>query len=211
MQYGPNSVYQCPNCEEVTVRRSLRSGNTFGAVLFSDGKLKAPMLRKFTKIVKCKKCGAFYWLKNENKIAQYDVFDSKKRGEWRSADQAAFLSVSEYIEAINLKIGTTEEQKYLRTMLWWKFNDRIRDGGDIFTENNDKEAYESNCIELIKLLDKNNDKEKILIAELCRNLGNYIECNAILETIEDQKYLWIKELLQKECAKNNPRVVALRR
>jgi uncharacterized protein with PIN domain len=209
MRPGPNSFYKCPHCERITMLGSISSGNTFGAILFSDGKLDAPMLMEFTRIVKCKKCGTFYWLQNKNKIEEY-VFEEE--ADWNNVDMALFLSLSEYIEALNLKIYTNEnEQKYLRKMLWWAFNDRIRESENLFIAKNDKEVYESNCIELIKLLNKNNTEERIMTAELYRNLGNYTECNTILETIEEQEYIWIKEMLKKECAENNSKVIVLRK
>jgi len=64
MTEGPTMVYKCPKCKEEVRRRSLLSGNTFGATYFSDGKRTAPMLPEFPAIVKCGKCGGFFWLEN---------------------------------------------------------------------------------------------------------------------------------------------------
>jgi len=67
MTEGPTMVYKCPKCKEAVRRISLLSGNTFGAKCFSDGKRTAPMLPEFPAIVKCGKCGGFFWLENGEK------------------------------------------------------------------------------------------------------------------------------------------------
>jgi len=158
--------------------------------------------------------------------------DESKR---EDCDSARFLSIDEYVEAINLKIfKTNDEEWYLRIRLWWAFNDKYRWGTEeqylkyldmlsyaelrckfgidvdkvVFNEN-DKSIYESNCIRLIEMLDKNKIDDKITCAELYRNLGNYTKCKNILETIHEEKYDWIKEVLTKECEKDNRKVIKL--
>jgi hypothetical protein len=135
----------------------------------------------------------------------------KNESKWEDCDNARFLSVDEYVEAINVKIyETNDEERYLRVRLWWAFNDKYRYGDDGFVfSDNDKEIYESNCIRLIEMLDKNEIDDKITCAELYRNLGNYTECKSILETIHEEKYGWIKEVLIKECEKDNRKVIKL--
>ena len=200
---GPYIYYKCPKCGSYTMNESILSGNTFGSKLYSDGKRIAPMLPEFPYIIKCKRCKLFYWLKDENKI-------EKNKLETEDIDKAYFLSVDEYIEAINLKIyNTKEEELFLRIRLWWTFNDKNRREKDFILNQDYKDIYESNCIKLIGLLNKNEINEKITCAELYRNIGNYIECKNILETIIEEKYIWIKELLTKECEKNNKCVIEL--
>jgi hypothetical protein len=207
---GPTLVFKCPKCGKFILRGSLISGNTFGGKLFSDGKMEAPMLPEFPNIIKCQDCKTFFWLNKENKIGKNKPFE-KTKAEWKNACRAEFLSINEYDEAINLEVYNNEkDQKYLRIRLWRTFNDRIRKGENIFITKKDKYIYELNCIKLIAMLDKNDQNEKIMMAELFRNLGNYIECINILETIKEEKYIWIKEILKKECTKNNQKVIELK-
>jgi len=131
--------------------------------------------------------------------------------EFYSANSAKFLSKDEYIEAINLKVYNTEgEEVYLRTRLWWAFNDKVRKDDKFTFSNGDKDIYESNCVKLIEVLNKRENDGRIMCAELYRNLGNYVECKNILKTIHDKEYNWIKELLRKECERNNKNVIVLR-
>jgi hypothetical protein len=211
MMPGPNLVYKCPKCGNFTIKGSLLSGNTFGSKLFSDGKRIAPMLPDFPYIIKCKKCKSFYKLEDKVKIGEYRPFEEKNNVKWKDADKAEFLSVDEYNEAIKLKIfNNKEEEQYLRRELWWAFNDNIRKGNEIFRNNDDIDIYESNCKIFIEILDKNEINEKIMCAELYRNLGNFIECINILETINEEKYNWVKEILKKECEKNNKYIIELK-
>ena len=198
---GPALFYKCPKCERLTTKGSLLSGNTFGAILYSDGKQIAPMLPESPEIVKCKKCRTFFWLNEENEV-NCDSHD---------ADEAEFLSVYDYYEAIDSNVYNNEDElQYLRVKLWWTFNDRIRENKDLFLKENDKEIYEQNCLDLINLLEQNNINYKIMVAELYRNLGKFDECKNILESIKDEKYNWIKGLLETECTKNNNIIIILR-
>ena len=141
---------------------------------------------------------------------KYDHIKSKFENEWKKPKEVEFLSPNEYFEAIKSKIySNKDEELCLRLNLWWAFNDRTRNGKEIFLTEDDKDIYESNCIALIEMLDKNEINDKITIAELYRNLGKYVECNKILNTIKDKKYAMFKKILKRECEKNNKNVVEI--
>jgi len=205
---GPTLVFKCLECGKKVTRGSLLSGNTGGAVYYSDGKRMASMLPEFPAIVKCKACDLFFWLKDENQInTKHSLFDDDDERE--NYDRAKFLSASEYNEAIRLRVfKNKKEQIFLRIQLWRAFNDRIRHREDLFLAENDKEIYESNCLKLLELLDVNNIDDKIMIAELFRNLENYEKCKEILSSLDEENN-WIKEKLEKECSRNNKFVIKL--
>ena len=220
---GPDLVYKCPKCGRKAVSKSIISGNTVGAVSYSDGKQIAKMLPDFPYIIKCGKCGAFYRLERKYRIGEEYGY-GRDESKMKDCDYAGFLSIDEYIEAIDLKVYVNKnEEIYLRRRLWWAFNDRYRRYGDELNdgwyrnrgENRDidrgadKEIYESNCIRLIEILDKNKTDDKIMCAELYRNIGNYAECKNILETIQEEKYNWVKELLIRECERKNTKTIML--
>jgi len=208
---GPNLIYKCPQCGRKVSRVSIVSGNTIGATMYSDGKMIAPMLPDFPYIIKCKDCDAFYRLNDENKIGEFERWGDKNMFNTRDLYWAGFLSLDEYIEAIDLKIyNSVSEEQYLRRGLWWAFNDKYREGADVALNDEDRAVYESNCARLIEILDKDKIDERIMCAELYRNLGKYTECKNILETINDKRYGQTIELLIKECEKNNNRVILLR-
>jgi hypothetical protein len=221
--FGPNFVYKCPKCGKFTTNRSLLSGNTTGATLYSDGRMIAPMLMEFPFITKCERCKEFYWLVDKNLLGVYG-YEYKYYSKIYTASCAVFLSLHEYIEAINMKIYTNkDEENYLRLRLWWAFNhrtredenifisnDKTRENKNIFIDKDDKEIYESNCIKMIETLDKNTISGKLRSAELFRNLGDYVECNNILDLIHEEEYICIRDSLRSECEKNNQYTIELK-
>jgi hypothetical protein len=67
---GPDQIIACPNCKEHEKYRTLISGNTFGAKVWTDGKQIAPMLPRPPAVVKCHYCGECYWLADAKKIKE---------------------------------------------------------------------------------------------------------------------------------------------
>ena len=221
---GPILYYKCPKCRELTGKETIVSGNTLGAVLFSDMKQFAIMLPEFPQITKCIKCRTIFWLDGKNEV---------RNRRHKPCFFASFLTADGYNESINNRVYRNEEElKFLRVRLWWSYNDRIRkhnrpfyssnsitdifmrdddqirNHGEIFSTEEDRIIYEDNCVELIGLLDKENISERIMIAELFRNLGNFDECKKIIDSL-DEDSVWIKELFNVECNKNNKYVIAL--
>ena len=207
---GPSEYYKCPHCGQISMRGSLISGNTFGAELFSDGKRIAPMLPEFPLIVKCKNCKMFYWLNEKNKVPELN-FPNKTENVNIKADEAEFLSIDEYQEIIDSKFNENEdEHKYFRMRLWWAFNDKLRENNNEDFSESENKLFEFNCLKLIDILNKDDINEKIMIAELYRNIGNFIESKKILDTIKKDDYNWIKIILENECLKENKKVILLR-
>jgi hypothetical protein len=198
---GKDLYYECPKCKNILSKGSLLSGNNIGAELFSDGKQIAPMLPEFPSISKCSKCSTIFWL---NKVSIID------NDEIEDVEQAKFLTPDEYIIAIqNNNYKSKKEELFLRTRLWWKFNNRIRDNKALFEKENDEKIWAENIERLIKLLNYNDIDQRIMIAELNRNLGNFQKCSDILATLTNPDYDDFKELFAREIANKNTNVFKL--
>lgn len=61
MKPGPDIVVACPRCGRRAKVPSLRSGNTFDARFWTDGKVDAPMLPRRPPIAPCRGCGRPFW------------------------------------------------------------------------------------------------------------------------------------------------------
>jgi len=185
--------YKCPKCGRICKNGSLIT-YTFGRLIYyySDGKLYDISFPRYPEIKKCNECKTFYWLNKENEIQLIE----KQKNE--NIDKAYLLSVNEYKEIINSKFyKDIDELKYFRIKLWQTFNEYHRLLSII-----EKWIYRRNCLKLIKILDKNIIHEKIMIAELYRNIGQFTKCKNILNTI-DEKYKLIKDILGEECVEKN--------
>jgi len=198
---GADEYYQCPKCANNISRGTLISGNTVGALRYSDAKVVAQMLPKFPQITKCIKCGNIFWIKNELLVSE------PEKG---NADKAQFLSTNDYFEALNNNIFSTKNDEiYIRQHIWWKFNDRVRQGKEIFLTENDEEKWKQNLHSLLGLIDINKDGGKLLIIEINRNLGHFDICKKILIDIDNPDFEWVKEKFEKEVEKENTYVIQL--
>ena len=217
---GPDLIYKCPHCENLLKRGSLTSGNTFNSKLYSDGKQVAPMLPDFPNLTKCNKCNNIFWLSDLEEIGCYhrrsrlfkdndDIVDEDDmQDKWESADKVDFLNIEDLCKALNTARNIKEE-KTIRIWIWWAFNDRIREGGDnMFVETNDKERWEENCRTLIKVLDDTDFSEKLMIADLYRNLGEFDNCIDIIDNLNQDDINWLKDPVEYLARKSISRVFA---
>lgn len=206
---GPKYIYKCPNCGNLLSKESLNSGNTFGAEQFSDGKRIAPMLPEFPNLTKCEKCNNFLWLDKLKEIGTYGWKDNQNSN-WQNADEAKFLEIDDYFDALKSEIVENKiDEGFIRKHIWWAYNDRRRDGLEIFIDENDELRWKENCIELLNLLDFSDINQRIMTAEINRNLGNFEKCISIINTIDNNDMEWLQEKFITECNKNNKWVIKL--
>ncbi len=206
---GPYSVYKCPNCGNFLTKGSLTSGNTFDSKIFSDGKRIAPMLPEFPELTKCKKCDSIFWLSKLKKIGTYE-WDDNKSSNRHNADNTDFLDIEDCFRALNeKKYENIIEERFIRKSIFWSYNDRKRNGRNQFKDENDEIRWRENCIELLSLLDQSDLNQKIMIAEIHRNLGDFENCIVIIQSIDDNNLNWLKEKFLNECNRKNKWVIEL--
>ncbi len=204
---APNIKYKCPSCGNLIYRGGLISGNTFGAKIYSDGKTIAPMLPEFPKITKCKSCNHIFWIDKAEEMGTYrETFESILN----PMDRAEFLEIDDYFKALENNMAETDsEESYIRQHIWWSYNDRVREGRELFAGDRDETLWAENLKRLLHLLEVSDSKYKTLIAEIYRNLGDFEKSIAILEAIEASHLDWIRERLIEECRQQNKLVVQL--
>jgi len=206
---GPNYVYKCPNCGNLLTKGSLMSGNTFGAKIFSDGKRIAPMLPEFPNLTKCKKCDTIFWLSKLKEIGTYEWGDNEN-SQWQKADNAEFLEIEDYYNAIIKGVAENKgEELIIRQRIWWAYNDKIREGQEIFNDESDELRWIENVQKLKTLLDQSDINQKIMIAEINRNLGDFETCINLIQSIDNDELNWLKEKFLNECNKKNKWVIEL--
>lgn len=106
----------CPHCGSKKEIIQLMSGNTFGAVLWSDTKQVAPMLPKASPIQKCPTCN-HYFLLNEAKSEEGNSYSFEK----------GWLSFEESLAAFNeLNNYEAERLELLTIIITWAYNDIVR-------------------------------------------------------------------------------------
>ena len=207
---GPDIIYECPTCKSHISRGSIMSGNTFGATFYSDGSRYAPMLPEFPQITKCTKCNTIFWIEDAQQVGKraWGMFN---REDYPTAVKAGFLNIDEYFEALENGLWRSKDDEfYIRQRILWKFNNRVKSGQPLFNDEQEKKLWRDNINLLLLLIDYENTNQKILAAELNRNLGNFENCLDILNTIKDPELDWIKNAFSEECKKKNTEVFELK-
>lgn len=193
MQLGPDRVIECPDCGTLATVFTLISGNTFGARWWTDGKMIAPMLPEPPAITVCKGCNRYYWLSDAKVVGEIPTLvlpseEASVPDDWRSAEEARELSEAEYLEAIAAGMGRNrEEELHLRMSAWWAGNDAMRldsqdEGGGSLPFRVRSAAATANLEHLLEQLGTEDPDERLMKAELARELGRFEEAVKILDS-----------------------------
>ena len=221
MDFHPPSYYKCPKCETIVSYMAASSMNNFGSTMYSDGYESGMMMYHNQLLAKCGDCKTLFWLWGEDNYLGKDFDENISKLNCYDAPKAQDLSFVDIKQAIKKEVYTDNDQeKYLREQLWWGFNDRVRQGKDLFVQKTDEKLYTENCLELMRFYDNNNIEQIFLMAELNRNLGNFAGCKAILNAIpflfrnswEQGKkfYMAMTKLMLRECNKKNTFVIMVK-
>jgi len=213
---GPDIIISCPHCKGLAKHMSLVSGNTFGAKLWTDGKQIAPMLPRPPAVVKCCHCRGFYWLHQAKAIGKV----SWETSDWQpprlnreSAPEIKELTEKEYYAAIEAKLAKTKaEEIALRRLAWWRKNDAFRGRA----RKNDgkvgvpKGAASANLQALVGLIPGTRMSDRIMKAEILRELGEFKSAIKVLTTVTASNYSWVVRQIKELCKSKNTRVKELK-
>jgi uncharacterized protein YbaR (Trm112 family) len=199
-----------------------------GAMRFSDGQCKGPKLPDFPDLTKCPKCNTIFWISDLKEIATVNLL--KKTRIWKLASYVDFLPIDDLYKALEM-FKEPGIERLIRTWIWWAFNDRIRNNKKLVRTNGllvctnddlhyavleqpnmfvdgDEALWEKNCERLLKLLNAKNINQKIMMAELHRNLGRFTQCVKIIKSLPVD-YEWIKARFNEQCERRNTFVFRL--
>jgi hypothetical protein len=222
MKPGPDQIVACPHCHGLARYTTLLSGNTFGATVWTDGKQFAPMLPRPPAVVKCRHCPECYWLKDAEEIGKLDCWGSEEEAvdpAWRNAKYVEEPSEEEYYSAIDRGLARDrEEERSLRILAWWRRNDAFRRwsvrvfawwrrnvafrkksvGQDAAPASSSVKSLD-NLKALAGLLDLSDENDRVMKAELLRELGEFEAATAILDQIGPGDYASVARQLRILC------------
>ena len=179
MTPGPTYVIRCPLCEQLGRYSSIASGNTFGAVYYTDGKRVAPMLPDTSSVVRCGHCSGVFWLESAADVGEYSPWgrDAKPIDPtWAAA--LCLVEPDERQDLANLEQLMTAQPKSardVRLFTWWRGNDRQR-GERLIDDDATAELISTrhdNMRALIDLLDTAEPVDQLMRAEVLRQLGEF--------------------------------------
>jgi tetratricopeptide (TPR) repeat protein len=192
-----NPVYtKCPKCEAKHSYTDMISEKTDGAEFWSDGFCMAPIRKDIIKFARCPACNTFFWLKENSIQEPADLLEIKNLENSWSLDNMSRKEIDFLRDVFRSGLADTPEKEIiLRIKLWHVINHIIRkyDAQGFFTMIKQKffesqefkdsqKLYNSifpkklnNLIRLSNLmkLDKNENANYLLFAEIYRELGDF--------------------------------------
>lgn len=208
---GPPRVVECPKCGKEKRLISLISGNTFGAVQWSDMYMDAPMLPRVSPVQKCHGCGRYFMLSKANKSYADDGDYSAETG------RLTFAEMKEALSELEKDSLEKDEEFILRMEFLHRYNDAFRyydEETDDGVPNKyswkhsdaDKCLHHHNLMALIALMDETNNDKLPLIAELYREAGEFEKCIRLMKDyIPDSNFMrdFAESEISKAEAKDN--------
>lgn len=199
MLKGPDTYYKCPKCGNILSKGSVIDGNPLVGTFFSDEKKLSPFDPEYPEIGKCKRCGNLLWL-DESNVVGSDKKIILYNARLLLSQRARFIDIEDYFVALDLGMGYNREKEvYLRKQIWWEHNDRLLDRGRMFKDKKDEIKWENNLKRLLELLIDEDPTEKIMKAEIYRNLGHFEDCQNVLKSYTFKENLWKLPQMLKEC------------
>ncbi len=205
MMPGETIYRECPSCEKLLIERTLLSGNTIGARYWTDGKMDAPMFPHNPALVRCAHCQTLLWLPEAREHA-FEMPPKMFETVNGALDPIA-PTESDYLEAIESGLAPDKEREtYCRIHAWHCFNDARRDQKNSAELSDLPDVTAANMKELFAMLDRIRPEERMLRAELARELGRFPEALGLLRLKFDfgEDYqataLRIRELAEQEKA-----------
>jgi hypothetical protein len=211
---GPDQVIACPCCNGLAKYPTLVSGNTFGAEFWTDGKVICPMLPTPPVIVRCIHCAECYWLDDAEKVGTcqpYELIDpdlrsrladqmgmspaDKNRFErqidpsWTATEDVEEPTEEEYYAAIDNGLARDPtQQRVLRILAWWQRNNAYRGVGceqiiDVIVTD----ACRQNLETLASLLDLQEENDRLVKAEILRELHRFEAATSLLSDISSNE------------------------
>ena len=202
---GPNIVRECHSCHEYFIQASILSGNTFGAKFWPDGKMEAPMMPNAPAYVGCPHCKTSFWIEDTKEVGQYK-WGEKNTNTFANAISYIEPSDEIYLQGLKDSNLTKDREIYLRANLMRLYNDVNRDQK---TQKPSTEAQKNNWTKLIEILEAESTEDKLLKAEVYREMGDFNQAKKTLQGEFDEDYMQSLDVLDKLIEARDHRVMCI--
>jgi len=218
MRPGPEIIRKCSSCTMPMAQATIRSGNTFGATLWTDGKMEAPMLPDLPWFVKCPHCHSLLWIDEQVELGETElgcmlISEKEKLSTKRHSKktvlgdiepgipQCIAPSAEELFAFLDTNISDVKKERYLRIRAWWAGND-VRRKSRKKHHLSEKEA--KNIQALVALLIESDKNDRIMKAEIMRELGRFDDAISILAMLPDKESIEAVTIIKKLALKKDP-------
>jgi hypothetical protein len=180
----PALILACPHCGAFA-KVSSWSSHPRGGFTFTDGSVFPTLGKPKPAIARCKGCGVPYWLDDADVV--WDAWGGTPLDAQvcvRASCVEEEPSEDDFAEAIAAGLATDREREYyLRVHLWWAANHE-RSGE---TTNEAVARRRRNTEVLASILDESDEEERLMKAELAREMGHFDEARRLLNFPFDRR------------------------
>ena len=195
MTPGPDIILKTPERGDLVKTSTINSGNTFGATLWTDGKMEAPMLPDEPMFLCNPQTGESFWIDDCEEIGEAPGIWSEPREvihedrvlsseEIDAIPYAAEAQEDQYLELLKQENLMQVRERYARMRVWWLDNDRARQSGS----SNRPAHFRDNLESLLPLLVLNIDEDRLMAAEILRELGEHQGATQMLDFTFKEEY-----------------------
>jgi hypothetical protein len=175
-------IIACPHCQAQARVFQLMSGNTMGAITWTDGWMEAPMLPRAPRITRCAACGKIYW------VAMAEPLGLGNSGLGEGAPHIAALDEADCYEALRDGLGATPDLELeLRVFTWWRGNDAVREPMHAAGHPTSPEAV-ANMERMIEMTTEGDEDLLLFRAEAQRHLGRFEDARTTLNGVGCSDY-----------------------
>lgn len=231
---APDTILECPHCKAHARKANLLSGNTFGSHLWSDGYMHAPMLPEMVSVTRCPNCRRIFWLADAEEVGDvpeprfeereveikrkwwFGTKKQKQRRSWLSPlsdlPELKHLDAKGLNEALNDLRSNPDRgrEEYLRTRLWWHYNDRFRTEPKVTVRPQEEIDNRKNLEALLPLVDASSDQGRLKSASILLALDRFGDAGAIAEEVSDERLAPFKSRFIEAAEGQRHRVFQLR-
>lgn len=212
---GPDKIVACPSCGTFAKYGTLRSGNTFGARVWTDGKQVAPMFPRPPAVVKCHHCAECYWLIDAKEVGVVEPWgdeDMQVNPAWAIAQVVQEPTEEEYYQALQKGLATdSQQERALRVLAWWRRNDAFRDAPQTGVKNiaTASGKCRKNLEALVNLFDEADENDRLMKAEMLRELAEFESAKLVLSRVTSAEYASVVHQFRLLCDTGNTTVKEL--
>jgi len=210
MLIGSDRILVCPICGTYAKVRTLMSGNTFGALRFTDGSMIAPHLPDMPYFTNCRTCGKRYWLDDDNTV--WDPW-SKEPQDPEICAQAEYVekpTPEDFSEALRDGLATdTKQEKYLRVRYWWAVNAAGQRPANDAESNWPLDMFD-NLRSLEAMLDESDPNARLMKTEIARETGRFEDAMKLLDWEFPEGFEPAVELIRKLAAEGETKVALIK-
>jgi hypothetical protein len=206
MSPGPNIVTECHKCHGLFTQWTLRSGNTFTAKFWPDGKMNAPMMPEIPPLVVCPCCDDFVWTNDCDEIEEIYGYDETQE-KYPNIKTYKKPDIDVFMLALEDKSLNKNREGYIRVKLMHFFNDENRDMELPISKPSNIQM--ENYKRLLEIATKGDANDTMLRAEIYREIGEFEKCLELLEKVKDEHFMTNVRALRDLCKNKDSRVMEI--